>query len=125
MRLSRVVMAYFLMGAVMWGGGVIAWDDAGVGQILIQSADSDAAVNQQTSEDLSQLGGPIQTALSTVQSAGLVAIWNVLVKLVGFLNWPVVVMLSVDAPPRITVIGGGTPTMAFWVAFIRLVRTSG
>jgi len=125
MRLSRVVMAYFVMGAVMWGAGVIAWDEAGVGQLLIQNADSDAEVNQQTREDLSQLGGPIQTALSTVQSAGLVAIWNVLVKLVGYLNWPLVVMLSVDAPPRVAVIAGGTPTMAFWVSFIRLVRTSG
>jgi hypothetical protein len=125
MRLSRVVMAYFVMGAVMWGGGVLAWDDAGVGQLLISDAGTDAEVNQQTSEDLSQLGGPIQTALSTVESAGLVAIWNILVKLVGYLNWPLVAMFAVDAPPRILVIGGGTPTMAFWVSFIRLVRTSG
>jgi len=124
MRLTQIVIVYFVIGAVMWGGGVIAWEDSGVGGLFVQTPSTDTQVNQETTEDLSQLGGPIQIAASTVQSAGIVAIWNVLVKLVGLLMWPIVTLLSVDAPPRVVVLLGGTPTVAFFGAFIKLVRSS-
>jgi hypothetical protein len=124
MRLTKLILAYFLIGAVMWGGGVVDWQDAGVGQLIIQDAGSNPEANQQTADQLSSLGGPIQLAASTVEGAGLIAVWNILVKIIAYFNWPIVTLLSVDAPPRVAVIFGGTPVVAFYGAFIRLVRSS-
>lgn len=125
MRFTNVVLAYFVMGAVMWGGGAIAWQDSGLGPVFIETpGDGTTQANEETSDDLSQLGGPIQAAASAVAGTGLIAVWNILVKIVGVLNWPIITLISQNAPPRVTVVGGGAITVAFWVTFIRLVRSS-
>lgn len=126
MRFGQLVVAYFLIGSVMWAGGAIAWSDAGVGNFLI-TADADEGTVEQsanTTDDLTELGGPIEEAASQVDGLGLLAVWNLLVKLIGYLTWPITVLQSVDAPVEIVVILGGTFQMAFFVSVIRVVRGS-
>lgn len=124
MRFSNILLAYFVMGAVMWGGGVLAWDEAGVGQFFIEDPGQNTSINEQTSSQLGNLGGPIQAAAGSFAGGGLIAIWNILVQLIGYLFWPIVALLSVNAPPRVVVLIGGTPVVAFFGTLLRLVRQS-
>jgi len=124
MRFSNIALAFFLMGAVMWGGGAISWDDAGVGGLIIDDP-ATGSVNEETTENLENAGGPIQNALSSVGAGGLIAVWNLVVRFIGFFFWPITVLSSNGVPPRIWVPLGGAPTMAFYGGFLRLIRTSG
>lgn len=122
-RFSQVVMAYFFIGALMWGGGVIDWEQAGVGNLIIQPQEGGAAkVNTDTGEDLQGMGGPIKEAVSSVSGGALLAIWNIVVKIIGYLFWPITALQSVDAPSRVVVVGGGGFTMALFVSFLLFIR---
>lgn len=125
MRFENVVVAYFVVGALMWGAGVIQWSQAGVGVLFIDQSPGggDVDINSTTSEDLENAGGPIQQAANSI-SGGLIAVWNLMVRLIGFLTWPITVLQSVNAPPRIVVLGGGTPTTAFFATLLRVIRGS-
>lgn len=120
MRFQKVILAYFVMGALLWGGGVIQWGETGMVGYLM---DSPTSVNEDTSDELRSVGGPIQQAVGDL-TGGLVAIWNILVQFVGYLFWPILTLQSVSAPPRATVLVGGSMTVAFIGAFIRIVRQS-
>jgi len=122
MRWGHVIIAYVLIGAMMWGGGVIQWSDTGVAGLFVDSPSGD--VNEQTGEDLSDAGGPIQQAASTVEGTGLIAIWGLLVRFLGFLFWPIVTLQSVGSPPRVIVLIGVPLTTSFFVATVRLIRGS-
>jgi hypothetical protein len=126
MRFSSVVLAYFFIGALMWGGGVIQWDDAGVGTLFVEEPGTDGAtaVNQDTAHELEGLAGPIQQAAQTVGGGALIAIWNLVVKLIGFLFWPLTTLAGLNAPPRATVVFGGPFVVAFFVSVLRLLRES-
>lgn len=125
MRFSNVIMAYFIIGAVMWGGGVIAWSDAGVGSLFIEDPDGDTVgTNSSTADALESISGPIKQAASTVGGAGLLAVLGLFVKLFSFLFWPITTLIGVGAPISVTVLFGGSLTTAFYVSLIRVVRGS-
>jgi hypothetical protein len=123
MNFRNIIVAYFVIGAVMWGGGAILWEDSGIGQFFIESP-SEGELNENTQDDLESMSGPIQQAASQLQGSGLLAIWNILVKLIGSLFWPIIALQGVNAPPRVWVLFGGAPTVAFFGAVIALVRGS-
>lgn len=125
MRFGEILLAYFMIGAVLWGGGVIQWEKAGVGVLIIdQPGDGDVDVNEETGETLEDAGGPIQQVGSQFEGTGLVAVWNIIVPFLGYLFWPITVLIAVNAPPRVIVVLGGGVTMGFLGAVIKLVRTS-
>jgi len=121
-RFGDVVLAYFVIGAIMWGGGAIQWAETGVNSFIIEDPQT-AEVNEETSDKLESAGGPIREA---AQSFGgpVLAVWNIVVQLIGALFWPVTVLQSVNAPPRIIVLLGGTPSIAFLGGALRLIRES-
>lgn len=123
-RFSSILIAYFVVGAVMWGGGVISWDNAGIGSYIIDdpTAEEDQLSNDAVN-DLKNLGGPIGNIVGTL-GGGLVAVWSIMSKFIGFLFWPITVLLATGAPPRVVVLGGGTLSIAFIASFLRTVRGS-
>lgn len=124
MRFSVVLMAYFITGAFMWAGGLIAWSEAGVGEIIIdQGDDGGVEANETTSEQVENSGGPIQEAADTVSGGGLLAVWGLIVRFFGYLFWPITVLVSVGAPTRVVVVAGGIPTLAMLAGVIRMIRT--
>lgn len=126
MRFTNILMAYFVIGVVMWGGGAIVWDDAGVGQFFINDPTGDTAdqvVNAETGTKLNNLGGPITQVVGQTIGGGLIATWNLLVGVIGFVFWPTTVLLSVNAPPSVVLLGTSL-TVAFFGAIMRLVRGS-
>ena len=126
MRFSSVLITYFIISAVMWGGGVISWQESGVGGAFIEdpTADSQAgAVDQNTTTLLNRLGGPITQVAGQTSGGGLIATWQVLVSLIGFVFWPTALMISVNAPPSAVVLATALP-VAFVTSVLRMVRGS-
>lgn len=123
-RFSHIMIAYFVMGAVMWAGGAIAWGNAGVGGLLIDDP-STGDLNSSTTDQLEKADGPIEQAVGSVGGGALLAVWGIVSGIFGYLFWPISVLVSNGAPARVWVPLGGAPTVAFYGALIRLIRTSG
>lgn len=123
MRLQHIVLAYFLIGATAWAGGVVPFADAGIGSIFIDIDDNEAQPDQELAENISEAGGPIQEVSQGV-SGGLVAVWNLFSGIVNFLFWPISSLISLSAPVEVVVILGGAPTVAFYGAIFRVFRRS-
>lgn len=124
MRFQAIILGYFVIGATMWGGGVISWDEAGVGQLFVDSPNEGVEVNQETASSLEQIGGPIMQAANSVGGGGLVAILSIILKFLGYLFWPIVTLRSVSAPIEIVLLLGGSTTVVFFGSVLRLVRRS-
>jgi len=123
-RFAQVLLAYFVIGAVMWGGGAIVWEEAGVGGLIIEDVSGENVdVNENTSDQLERSGGPIREAASAF-GGPILAIWNFVVRFIGFLFWPVTVLQTVNAPPRAVVLAGGSLSVMFLGGVIRLIRRS-
>lgn len=123
MRLQHIVLAYFLIGATLWGGGVLAYDESGMAQFFVSVDDGVVEGNQGRAGNISESGGPIQEAAQGV-TGGIVAVWNLLVSIAGFLFWPISTLMSVAAPTEVVVLLGGAPTVAFYGALFRVFRQS-
>lgn len=121
-RFGSIIMVYFVIGAVMWGGGAIAWSESGIGQLVVTDPQA-GEVNEDLSGDLENSGGPLRQAAQNF-GGPVLAIWNIVVKFIGYLFWPVTVLQSVNAPPRLVVLLGGTPTLAFLGGILRLITRS-
>lgn len=123
MRFSDVILAYVVIGGVMFGGGAIAWDDAGVAGWFVEDTSTGFEPSDNTTGKAQDVEGSIKNIVG--QFAGpLVIVWNFVVAFVSFINWPIVVLASNNAPPVIILILGVPLTAAFYLSLVRLVRTS-
>lgn len=124
-RFSSLVIAYFTMGAVMWGSGVLE-PTANLGVVEIFFDISANGAVERTGEPQTLLGN-IGNNIGDV-AGGLVgpilAVWTAIRQLIGVLFWPVVTMVSINAPTELVVLLGGVPTVAFFMGVIRTVRES-
>lgn len=128
MRLSQAVIAYFFIGAVMFGGGAIPFDEAGLtGVFLEQEADGDITANDGAiaGDDgmLNNLIGPVRNALGTIAGGELLAAFGAIDKLLGYFAWPVTVMQYHDAPNEVVLLSGGL-VASFVMAVLRVFRAS-
>jgi len=123
MDLQKIVLAYFLIGATVWAGGAIAYDDAGVATFFVQVNNDSVQGNEETAGNISDSGGPIQEAAQGV-TGGIIAVWNLLTGLAAFLFWPISTLVAAGAPVEVTAIVGGAPTVTFYGALFRVLRRS-
>lgn len=122
MRLTHVLMVYFIAGAVMYGGGAVDYADAGVTELVITSVSGgDIQPNTGTAEDVEGLGGPIEQALGTVGGGGLIAAWKFLSGVINFLFWPTTTAIQLNAPVEVTVMLS-TLTFSFIMGLIVVFR---
>ncbi|MFW5949422.1 MAG: hypothetical protein ACOCSD_07490 [Halolamina sp.] len=123
-RFGEVVVTYFVIGAVMWGAGLVEGGQLGVADIFFDFA-QDGAV-QPSSEPqglLDAMGNSILDVASGLVGPVL-AVWGVITELIAVLFWPVVTLRSANAPDSVVVLLGGTPTVAFFMGIVRTVRES-
>lgn len=123
MRFSRIVLAYFVLGAVLFGGGAISYDDAALNSFFVKDTAEGFEANSETEGNLSN----IENALGSLVGEFLGAIqlvYNLIVGMLGFLNWPIVVLATNNAPPMATLLIGGSLSVAFYMSVIRLVQSS-
>lgn len=118
----NIVIAYVVMGVVMYGGGAIAFGDIGATQVFVEQEGSELSTNEETTTLLSQVDGAIQSALQTVGGSALIAVYQLLTGVIGFVLWPVTVLRGAGAPWDITMLFGVPPTAAFFGSFIALIR---
>lgn len=123
MRFGRIILAYFVIGSVMIGGGAIDFGEAGVAEFFVEPSGNSYAPAQDASTTLGGLENAISQLVGQFLGA-LQLVYNLIVGLLAYLNWPVVVLLSNNAPPMAVLLLGGTFEVAFYVSVIRLVRTS-
>lgn len=121
-RFGNILLVYFVIGAVMWGGGAIIWSETGLNTLIVEDPQT-GEVNENTSSQLEDAGGPIREAAQAF-GGPVLAIWNIVVQFVGYLFWPIATLQSVGAPPRLVVLLGGAPSVAFLGAVVRLIRNS-
>jgi len=123
MRFTRIILLYFVLGAVMFGGGAIDFQDAGVAGFFVEHDSGSFAASDQADEELEGLGGAISQLVGEFIGA-VQLVYNLAVGLLGFLNWPIVVLLGVGAPPMAVLFVGGTLSASFYLSVITLVRSS-
>jgi hypothetical protein len=124
-RFSNIVLAYFVIGVVMFGGGAVQWDNSGVAQFFVEQDQQTGEF--QGSENLDSKKDQAGSALGSVANAvagPILVVWNLAVGLFAALHWPVVVLNSNNAPPIMVLGLGGPFVAAFYLSFIRLIRRS-
>jgi len=122
-RLGNVILTYFIIGAVLWGSGVLDASQLGVANIFFDFGSNGVAAAEQPSTLLGQVGGTIQDVAGGIIGP-ILGVWTAVRELIGVLFWPVTVLISVNAPDSVVVLLGGTPTVAFFMGVIRTVRES-
>lgn len=124
MRFANIIMTYLIIGLVMFGGGAISWDDSGASEFFLTGGEnqSQPQLNPDISQEMENSGGVINN-LVTAFSGTLLIVWNLIVGLITYLNWPVAVLASNNAPPIATALLGGSLSASFYLSAIQLWRT--
>lgn len=123
MRITNIIVIYFVVGAVLFGGGAIDYSETGVASYFVEQDGGSFVASDDAQGELQGVGGAISSLVG--QFAGpLVLVWNLIVGLVGFSMWPLLTLLSNDAPPRVALLLGGSLTASFYLSLIALVRSS-
>jgi hypothetical protein len=123
MQFTRMIVVYFVLGALMFGGGAVTWDDSGPTKYFISQDATGVSADEQTRQNLGGVAGAITSLVGQV-GAPLILVWNLIVGLVSFLNWPIFVLAENSVPPRVTILLGGTLTVMFYGSIARLIRRS-
>jgi hypothetical protein len=123
MRFQKLILAYFVIGTVMWGGGVLEWNETGLAGFIVENPNDNPSVNDETAGDLEKMGGPLQEAAGSL-AGPIIPLWNFIIKFLGYLGWPIASLQATGAPKRIVVLLGGSLTTAFLGSVLRLFRSS-
>lgn len=123
MRFSSIVMSYLIIGVVMFGGGAVALDDAGVANWFVEGDNGSFVPSTNSMSNAQGIGGAISSVVSLAVGTVLL-VWNLAIGLIAYLNWPLIVLYSNNTPPMMVLLLGGGYTAAFYLSLIRLVKTS-
>jgi len=123
MRFTRMILAYFVIGSVMFGGGAISFEEAGVAGFFVDDLGDGFGPSENSQNQLSGVGNAIGQLVGEFLGA-IQLVWNLIVGLLGFLNWPIIVLMSNNAPPMAVLLIGGTFSAAFYLGVIRLIQSS-
>jgi len=132
MRFSHIVVIYFLMGAIVFGSGVVPLSNfnENPASVFIDvgghgvSANETAVGGSDTQTGmLDNLIGPVKNALNTITGGALLAVWGPISKLTGFYAWPIVVTEAIGAP-RIVKMLSGVLVASFTFGVLRVFRAS-
>jgi hypothetical protein len=123
MQFTRIIVLYFVLGALMFGGGAVSWDSSGPTKYFVSQDQTGVSADSQPQQQLGGVAGAITSLLGQF-GAPLVLVWNLVVGLVSFLHWPIFVMAENSVPPRVTVLFGGGLTVMFYGSLVRLVKSS-
>lgn len=120
MRLSEIVVIYFVIGSVMVGGGALDFSEAGIATEFVDQESDGFSFNSSISQEIADTGGAIDTVV-TLTVGGISLIWDLMKILFGFIHWPIVALSSNNAPPMAVLLLGGSMTAAFYMAIGGLV----
>jgi len=132
-KFGQIVVIYFLMGVIVWGGGVVDFTETGlVGSFVeINETSGEVGVNdtsivapgEDNSGILESLLGPVKEALNTIAGGGIISAFQALDRFLGFFAWPVTTTKAINAP-REAVALSGVLVVSFVFGAIRIIRSS-
>jgi len=123
MKFSSIILAYFIIGAVMFGGGAITYQESGVASFFVEQDGGGFGPGQEAEDKLGGIGIAISNLLEEF-IGGIQLVYNLIVGLLGFINWPIIVLVQTNAPPVAVLLIGGSFTVAFYGSVISLIRGS-
>lgn len=124
MQLSDVVLIYFVIGAVMVGGGAVDIGQAGIVNFFVEEDHTgEIQATGNATNQIDNTGGAISTVVSLAVGAALL-VWNMATGLFGFIHWPIFALTQNNAPPMAVLLFGGSFTAAFYMAVIGTVWRS-
>lgn len=123
MRMGNLVLAYFVIGAMMWGGGVLTFEEAGVITAVVTTDDGRVAPAEAFANRIDQQNSIIGGVVSAF-GGGLLIVWNLVKIIFDFIHWPIITLSENHAPPALTVLLGGGMTLSFYIAIAILVSRS-
>lgn len=125
MRLSNLLVIYFVMGIVLFGSGVIPWNDVELADTVVDVEGENVEENEDTVTGeggwLENPFGPIQTAVDTVSGGALLTLQNFINTVLGVWAWPVTLTNSMGAP-RIIVLLSSTLSFAFTIGVLAVFK---
>lgn len=126
MRLGAMVMAYFMIGSLLFVGGAIPADQAGLVNSFVDTDTGNAEEEVSADEGgfLSNLVGPVENALNTVAGGGLIAALNKIDAFLGYVAWPFTIMSYWGAPLEMRILMAGPLTVGFTIGGLRVLRSS-
>lgn len=123
-RFADIVLTYMVIGAVMFVGGAIPFQDVGALQFFVNdTSGDDVNINETAAQNLDESTG-VGTGVIGQVGGFLALVVGVIGALFGYLNWPITVLLLHDAPPQIILVVGVPLTGAFYLSVIRVFRSS-
>ena len=130
MRLSKIAIIYFLMGAIVVGAGVVPSDQIGIVEVFVDVDDGSVAANEtniggdgSNGGMLDNLIGPVKNAMNTITGGALLAVWGPISMVIGFAAWPVTTANYMGAPWEVTMIIG-VLMASFTFGVLRVFRSS-
>lgn len=133
-RFGHVVVIYFMMGVIVWGGGVVDFTETGlVGSFVnVDETTGEANVNNSSiiepgEEDnsgiLENLLGPVKEALDTVAGGGVISAFQAVDRFLGFFAWPVTTTKAIGAPVEAVALSG-VLVVSFVFGAVRIIRST-
>lgn len=122
-RASRLILLYFVIGSVMFGGGAVTWDNSGPTQYFVTLDSHGVSPADQPTDQAEGISGMITNLLGSFTGMALI-VWNLFTGLVAWMNWPLFVFMDSGAPTEVTVLLGGSLTAMFYMSVVRLVKSS-
>lgn len=118
-RFGQVLLTYFVTGVIMYGSGIIDWSEAGVATYFFSGPNSQS-VDGGALAGLQATGGSIESAATAVVGP-ILAIWNLITSLLGFLAWPAGALAGAGAPETVTMLMGGSLVVAFFAGAFNVI----
>lgn len=122
-RFSQVAIAYFVIASVMWGSGLITWQESGFAGYIVDDPQDDPSFGPDAFGDLESTGGGIESVVGQA-TAPIGTIWNLVSNITAFMAWPITVLTAVGAPASVVVLMGGTLTSAFFLGLANVIIRS-
>lgn len=117
---GKMVLLYFVVGAVMVGGGAIQMENAGMVGEVVSADNSGYSLADEIGDNLSASGSAI-SEVAQLMGGVLVILLNLITLFLGYLNWPLIVLQTNNAPPSIVLLVGGSLTAAFYVSVAKFL----
>lgn len=133
-QFGHIVVIYFLMGVIIWGGGVVDFTQTGLvgtfvefdetsGEVEANESSIVAPGEQDNSGILENLLGPVKEALDTVAGGGVISAFQAIDRFLGFFAWPITTTKAIGAPQEAVALSG-VLVVSFVFGAIRIIRST-
>lgn len=118
-----MVLAYVVIGAVMFGGGAVDASEMGMASKFINT-DEDFGPTRGDDTPSHEMTSAIGSAddYAAMLTGTILLAANMITVVVVYLNWPIVVLLQNGAPPTAIAVMGVPFTAAFYMSILSAVR---